>query len=80
MLYMVQPRTWFKVLSKTKEHTEDKLFAQQLFKHGRKHEKWNHAGLMLIQRRRRWTSIKPALGQCLVFTGMWYSNTYYRRR
>ena len=26
-------------------------------------------GSMLGQRRRRWTNIEPALGQCLVFAG-----------
>ena len=28
--------------------------------------RWPHAGLLLGQRRRRWTTIKPALGQSLV--------------
>ena len=27
------------------------------------------AGLMLVQRRRRWTNIEPALGQGVVFAG-----------
>ena len=29
-----------------------------------------HAGVMLDQRRRRWASIEPALGQRLVFAGI----------
>ena len=32
---------------------------------------WPNAGLMLVQRRRRWNNIKPALGQCVVLVGMW---------
>ena len=31
---------------------------------------WNNVGLMLGQRRRRWTSIKPTLFQFIVFPGM----------
>ena len=31
--------------------------------------RWPNAGLILGQRRRRWLSIKSALGQCLVFVG-----------
>ena len=31
---------------------------------------WANVGLMLGQRRRRWTNIKPILVQCLVFAGL----------
>ena len=30
---------------------------------------WPNVGLLLGQRRRRWTSIKPTLGQCILFAG-----------
>ena len=30
---------------------------------------WPNVGLMLVQRRRRWTNINPTLGQYLVFAG-----------
>ena len=30
--------------------------------------RWTNVGLMLVQRRRRWASLKPALVQCLVFS------------
>ena len=32
--------------------------------------RWPNAGLMLAHRLRRWASINPALGQCLVFAGI----------
>ena len=33
---------------------------------------WPNVGLRLGQRRRRWTNIRPTLGQCLLFAGrMW---------
>ena len=31
---------------------------------------WTNAGLMLAQRRRRWSNISPALGQRVVFAGL----------
>ena len=31
----------------------------------------NNVGLMLGQRRRRWTNIKPILFKCVVFAGYW---------
>ena len=38
--------------------------------HPNKLETHPHVGLMLGQRRRQWSTIKPILGQCLVFAGM----------
>ena len=43
--------------------------------------RWPNVGLMLGQRRRRWASVSPTLGQCFVFAGKgnstisspWYS-------
>ena len=34
--------------------------------------RWPNAGLMLVQRRRRWANIRPALGQRVVFAGYGY--------
>ena len=31
---------------------------------------WANAGLLLVQRRRRWANINPALAQCIVFAGI----------
>ena len=38
--------------------------------HPSKHGALTNAGLMLDQRRRRWSNIKPTLGLCLVFAGI----------
>ena len=34
----------------------------------------HEVGSMLVQRRRRWTSIEPALGEYLVFAGIWQTD------
>ena len=34
-------------------------------------KRWPNVGLMMGQRRRRWTNIKPILGQCLVSAGIY---------
>ena len=41
-----------------------------LFKRPVNTKRWPNAGSMLVQRRRRWTNIEPALGQRLVFLGV----------
>ena len=41
---------------------------------------WTNVGLMLVQRRRRWTNVKPALARSIVLTGMvstFLSNVQY---
>ena len=35
-----------------------------------KHDTLNNVGVMLGQRRRRWTNIRPTLSQCVVFAGI----------
>ena len=45
------------------------LWLNRRGRHPASTRRWSNADLMLGQRRRRWTSIKSSLDQCLVFAG-----------
>ena len=43
--------------------------APAISRHSTQHKRWLNDGFILVQRRRRWTNVKPSLGQCFFRAG-----------